>query len=302
MEAALEELYGTEPGDFTKARDAIAKRLKAAGDTEAASSIRARRKPTQIAWVLNQLARRHPDEVAELVDVGRELAREQRKALRGDASASFRESIDRQRKVIGDVTRTAAKLMADLGVTPAGHLDEVASALRAALVDPVVGAQLEEGRLEKVPEPAAGFAGPMPEAAASLTAARPEPSRPAKAEAAPPTKARADSAAEKAAAKKALAKERAERQAAVRAQKKALAKERAERQATERAQKKALDKALAAVRAAEAEAERRQAEAAEAEEEARRAIERAKKLADAAKASAARAADARKALARVDVS
>ncbi len=157
---ALDELYAAAPGAFTKTRDALAKRLKDEGDGAAAAKVKAARKPTQIAYVLNQLARRHPDDVAALVDVGRELARAQRKALRGGHAASeLREAIARQREVVGDVTRKTASLMQDLGVASSGHLDEVAGALQAALVDPAVGAQLEEGRLDKVPAAAAGFPG-----------------------------------------------------------------------------------------------------------------------------------------------
>jgi len=159
LDAALDELYGSSPAEFTPRRDALAKRLKESGDGAAASELKARRKPTQLAYVLNQLARRHADDVAELVDVGRDLARAQRKALRGEAGHDLRDEITRQRGVVAGLTSKAAKLMGELGVAVSGHLDEIASALRTAMVDPAVGAQLEEGRLEKVPEAAAGFPG-----------------------------------------------------------------------------------------------------------------------------------------------
>ncbi len=299
VEKALEELYGSDPSTFTKKRDAIAKELKAQGDDEAASTVRARRKPTQIAWVLNQLARRYPDDVAELVDVGRELAREQRKALRGEAGASFRESIERQRKVIGGVTRRTADLMKDLGVDPSGHLDEIAAALQAALVDPSVGAQLEEGRLEKPPEAAAGFAGPSGTISGSTqgrsASVQPPARRPRKG-GARAERPRPSRRAEMAARKREEARERAERQAQALAQKRALAKERADREAAKRAEKKAV----AALRAAEREAEKRRKEALKAEEEARKAIERAKELARTADESERRVAEAKRQLARAD--
>lgn len=268
LEAALEELYGTPPADFTKARASIAKRLKIAGDTEAAKAVAEQRKPTRIAWILNQLARRFPDDVAELVDVGRELLREQRKALRGDASTSLRGSIERQRKVVAALTQTAGTVMKDLGVAPGGHLEEVASALRAALVDPVIGARLEEGRFDKAPEAAAGFAGT--ELLGGVPASempRPTARRPKR----PKTRARADE------------------------------------KARDRARKKALDEALAAVRAAEVDAKhdsaaadkaRLQAERAAIEAEAKR--KRAEELTRAAQKSEASVATARKALARLE--
>lgn len=170
LEAALEELYGVDVSEFTKTRDRLIKQLKATGDKEGAASLGARRKPSQVAWVLNQFARREPDAVSALVDVGRELAREQRKALRGEASTGLRDSIERQRKTIVEATTKVTALMKELGVEPGAHLGEVTTALQAALVDPVVGAQLEEGRLEKAPEAATGFGGAIPEEAAPVAA------------------------------------------------------------------------------------------------------------------------------------
>lgn len=163
---ALDELYASPLDAFTKTRDALARRLNDEGNAAASDEVKSARKPTLVAYVLNQLARRHPDDVAALVDVGRDLARAQRKALRGtNAAADLREAIARQREIVRALTKKTAALMQDLDVAPSGHLDEVAGALQAALVDPVVGARLEEGRLERVPAPAAGFPGaaPVPE-------------------------------------------------------------------------------------------------------------------------------------------
>jgi hypothetical protein len=157
-ERAVDALYETPPDAFTKKRDALVRELKEEGDDERAAELKRLRKPTRVAYVLNQLARRYPDDVANLVDVGRDLARAQREALRGRTSEGLREVIARQREVVSDVTRRTGDLMRELEVGESG-LDEVAGALRAALVDPAVGAALEEGRLEKVPAPATGFPG-----------------------------------------------------------------------------------------------------------------------------------------------
>lgn len=163
VERAFDELYATPPETFTKTRDAIATRLKKAGETDAAAKIASLRRPTRDAYVLNQLARRHPDELAALVDVGRDLARAQRRALRGhDAAHDLREAIGRQRDAVRELVAKAASLMADLGVATRGHLDTIAGALQAALVDPAVGVALEEGRLSQAPAPAAGFLGAAP--------------------------------------------------------------------------------------------------------------------------------------------
>lgn len=253
VDAAIDELYANAPDAFTKKRDELAKKLKADGKGDAAPAVKALRKPTQIAYVLNQVARRFPDEVGELVDVGRELARAQRKALRGgDASGDLRAAIGRQREVVRDLTTKTGGLMRELGLAATGHLDEIAGALQAALVDPVVGAQLEEGRLDKVPAPATGFPGAAPQAA-----------EPERAIPAPP----------KSAPRRKTARERQEeaRQA------KREAAERA-REAKERAKREAARKKLDAKAAAEA--ERRQVAFARAKSAADTARARANELAD----------------------
>ncbi|MDB4934001.1 MAG: hypothetical protein JWP87_973 [Labilithrix sp.] len=253
LDQALDALYAASPAEFTAKRDALAKELKASGDAAASAEVKAQRKPTQIAYVLNQLARRHADDLAELVDVGRELARAQRKALRGEAGHDLRDAITRQRSVVRELTTKTAALMGDLGVTPAGHLDEIASALQAALVDPAVGAKLEEGRLDKVPAPAAGFPGATAQA---VEEAEPAPKPKPKTEPKPKPHARAEAEAEA----------------------KANAKADAEAEEKERAAR------LAAAKAAGAEAEERAREADEAEREADGHAAQAKKLADEARA------------------
>lgn len=245
VDAAVDELYANAPDAFTKKRDELAKRLKTEGRADAAATVKALRKPTQIAWVLNQVARRFADEVGELVDVGRELARAQRKALRGgDASGELRAAIGRQRDVVRDLTTKAGGLMRELGVAATGHLDEIAGALQAALVDPIVGAQLEEGRLEKVPERATGFPGASA-AAAAATEVAPRETREAR-EIPPPPK----SAPRKKTAKQKQAEARAaKREAAERARE----EKRREHEAKERAKREAKRQKLDAKAAALAE-------------------------------------------------
>ncbi len=143
LEAALDSLYAAPPEEFLATRKKLAKEVN--------PTIGSRRKPTTAAYVLNQLARRHAKDVESLVDVGRELARAQR---RGEG---LREAIEKQRSTVELVTKDAALVMHEVGVDPSVHLDAVAAAIHAALVDPATGAALEEGRLEKAPELGGSF-------------------------------------------------------------------------------------------------------------------------------------------------
>jgi hypothetical protein len=92
-----DELYQVPLGEFTTARDALAARLKAAGDKTAAAEAKRARKPSVAAWAANQVvwhardewqrlqtatqALREKHEKAALADELRQAGRLQREAL-----------------------------------------------------------------------------------------------------------------------------------------------------------------------------------------------------------------------------
>lgn len=157
LEAALDRLYAVPPEDFLATRKKLAKEVNPA--------IASRRKPTTAAYVLNQLARKHAKDVEHLVDVGRKLVRAQRHGGEG-----LREAIEEQRKTVAEITKEAAEVMRELEIEPSAHLEAVAQAIHAALVDAATGAALEEGRLEKAPELGASFPGTLADAHAQAHA------------------------------------------------------------------------------------------------------------------------------------
>ncbi len=69
----VDGLFAAGPEEFVARRQALVKLLKASGDRERAAEVAALRRPTVAAWAVNQLARRHPDELRHLLDLGREL-------------------------------------------------------------------------------------------------------------------------------------------------------------------------------------------------------------------------------------
>jgi hypothetical protein len=56
LESAIAEVYRGPLEDFVRRRDALAKELRSAGDRESASTLKALRKPSRIAWALNLAA------------------------------------------------------------------------------------------------------------------------------------------------------------------------------------------------------------------------------------------------------
>lgn len=155
VEATLDELYAVAPGEFVSLRDEYAGRARAAGDKQAAASIRAARRPTVSAWLLNLLSREQPAELAELLDIGARL--------RGDADSTdspgrsgpsepvdVRQLSARRRELTDALVSAVERLAGDRGVaTSADGLREVRTTLDAALVDAEVAATVRRGRLQK---------------------------------------------------------------------------------------------------------------------------------------------------------
>jgi vacuolar-type H+-ATPase subunit I/STV1 len=124
-----EELYALPLSDFTPARDAKAKELKG---TELAAQVKALKKPSLAAWVVNMLVRHETEQVEQVLQVGAAL-REAQAAMSGD---ELRALTKQRRQLTAAVTTQARRLALDLGqkVTEA-VADQVEATLTAAMVD-----------------------------------------------------------------------------------------------------------------------------------------------------------------------
>jgi DNA repair exonuclease SbcCD ATPase subunit len=146
LERIADELYGLPPEDFTAARDAAAKqaRNKALRD-----AVKALRRPTVSAWLVNQLQREHADVLEQLLELGPALAEAQEKG----AAAQLRALGEQRRDLIGAVTDTAVE-RAGADVSSSTRT-EVSATLEAALADPHSAEAVRSGRLVR----ALSFAG-----------------------------------------------------------------------------------------------------------------------------------------------
>ncbi len=70
FEEIADELYGLPPEEFTAARTRYEKEAKAAGARDEAARIHSLAKPTVTAWLANQLARSHHEELEPLLELG----------------------------------------------------------------------------------------------------------------------------------------------------------------------------------------------------------------------------------------
>jgi hypothetical protein len=148
LESELDELYALAPGEFTRARNDLVRRLKQAGQSEAAATIQGLRKPTVPLWTVNQLARGHPKEIEALLEAGEQLRVAQKEALGGGEPQALRSATSAERQALRGLTHRAQDLLTSAGHPPtAATLERIASTLRAAAVDPEGRELLAAGRL-----------------------------------------------------------------------------------------------------------------------------------------------------------
>lgn len=170
-----DELYGLPPAEFTTARNAAAKAAKANKRAELAAAITALPKPSTSAWVVNQLVRRHPDDVDALLELGDDL-----RAAEQARDPDRIRSLSRERNLrVPALTRQAKALSEELGQAVSGAVEtEINNTLTAALATSDFGAAVRSGRLTKallwagfgeMPALASLVAVPTPEAAAPRT-------------------------------------------------------------------------------------------------------------------------------------
>lgn len=178
MDADADALYALPAAEFTAARDALAKRLRADGRREAAAEVKGLRRPTAPAAALNRAVRRHPEALAEFLAAGRTLTRAQERLLGGQGDrAVLREAAEHVREAAGALTELAASCER---LSPALR-ERVRGTLQAALVDPEVRGRVEQGRLEREADAPGGLFGTAP-AEAMATGDEPPAPRPTAAE------------------------------------------------------------------------------------------------------------------------
>ncbi len=142
-EKALDEMYGGPPAEFIKARDALAKELRAEGADDEAARVKARRKPSKAAAVVNALALEDPKPVKRYLGLAEKL----RKATSG------RVDVKRMRELAHEEGELLEELVASAGALGVGAssatLDRVRETLQAAQVDANLAERLTAGRIER---------------------------------------------------------------------------------------------------------------------------------------------------------
>lgn len=135
-------LYAQAPGEFTAARDVWVREHRSAKTF--AARVKALRKPSVGAWVINLLVRNESEQVTQLLAVGEAL----RKAQVGLDATQMRELTKQRRAVTSAVTGRARGLAAEAGqrLTPA-VLAQVEDTLTAAMLDEGAAKAVRSGLL-----------------------------------------------------------------------------------------------------------------------------------------------------------
>ena len=144
----LDRLFALPLDEFTAARNDSAKRLKNAGDDEAAERIAALTKPSVPVWTINQLARQEKASMKALLDAAAKLRKAQERALAGGGSDALRAAQSQERDAIRDLTERSGEILEEAG-RPASRavLERIRSTLGAAALAEPTRTALKAGRL-----------------------------------------------------------------------------------------------------------------------------------------------------------
>jgi len=169
----LDRLFHGPLEEFTSARNELARSLRSDGKGEAADWVKGLTKPSRAAWLVNQLAVRKSDEIAELLETVRRLQAAQEEMLAGSADRDqLREAARAEQRSVQSLLRTAEAIGREHGVG-AQVLTKVGETLQAASSDPEVAAAIEAGRLTREQRAASiGLVGPAAPAAPKAKGAR----------------------------------------------------------------------------------------------------------------------------------
>jgi hypothetical protein len=153
-ESDVDHLYGLPLDEFTPARDDVARRMRDEGRREDAVAVKALRKPSNPAWIVNRLSRDLPRLIDDLIDAGGQLRDTQ---LSGDGG-KLRAAIDREHAAVDRAMRNAEEIATHAGLASASTLQRVRETLHLAALDAEVAGDLKRGVVTREGR-AAGFAG-----------------------------------------------------------------------------------------------------------------------------------------------
>jgi hypothetical protein len=145
VDAEIDRLYGLPLEQFVAARNELARTLRQSGGGEAAADVSALRKPTLVAWAVNQLAHTRRREIDLLLDAGKRLIDAQQALIAGGQRAEIEGAQTSLRNAVRGLTDAAAEILGKRAST--ATLAKVAETLRSAATAAEGRELLARGRL-----------------------------------------------------------------------------------------------------------------------------------------------------------
>ena len=143
-----EDLYALPLDEFTAARNRLAKELGKDGDPDEAARVKALRKPSAAAWLVNQLVRRRKKAAKDLLRAGERLRSAQEKALGGGSRSALEKTVAAEREAVEKLVAEARKIASESGSKASdASLARVQSTLHAVSLDAEVREAFEAGEL-----------------------------------------------------------------------------------------------------------------------------------------------------------
>ena len=143
----IDRLYVAPREEFVRERDALVRTLRAAGDRDAAAEVGAIRKPTLVAWTVNQLAHKERRDIDLLLDAGKRIIDAQESSIAKGGRADLDAAQASLRRAISGLTEQASAILGpDASKTT---LTRVAETLRTAATAPAGRELLARGRLSE---------------------------------------------------------------------------------------------------------------------------------------------------------
>lgn len=281
LDTEIQRLYGLPFGEFTAARNTLAKQLRKDGDKEAAEEVASLPKPTVSAWAVNHLFTTHSESMEELLASGERARKALRAILSGGDPGALREAIQEARDLANELRDRAVEAVAEETRKPGpAVVDRIATNLQSLAFSPAAEPVIERGWMDvDLPPPGFEVLAGLQLAALPKRAAKPAKPTPAKKPPAPP---KADREAERKEEDRLRERrEREEEKARERLEKEeARAREREEKEQARERERLARAQAQREEAAGRADFLRRKAEQAErAAEELRQRLEEAERLA-----------------------
>jgi hypothetical protein len=157
----LDALYRERPSAFVAGRDRLSKDLRDASDREEANRIKALRRPSLAAWLINSAALSDPEVLAEFAEASRRLGEVQGRALEGrdDAMTEWRDAAAREREASRAVVEAGLGLARDAGekVSPKALESAGTRCRRRPEMRSCATASCTEGSSAMCPRPHSGF-------------------------------------------------------------------------------------------------------------------------------------------------